>query len=122
MKARIFTDGFEGHRKRSKVVVEKLMRSEKIEAETTITFADPLDLVGFLTVERIRLCEVARKKNLSVTELARELRRDRKAVTRDIAKLEQAGFLRTRLESNPGHGNVRIVEPVAQKFELLTTF
>ncbi len=122
MKAKIFTDGFEGHRKRSKALVEKLTRGEKIESEIAITFADPLDLLGFLSAERIRLCDVARKKTLSVTELARELRRDRKAVTRDVAKLEQAGLLRTRLQPNPGHGHVRVVEPVAQKFELLTTF
>ena len=122
MKARIFSDGFEGHRSRSASFVEKLMRREKIKPEIAITFADPLDLANFLTVNCIRLCEATRRGPVSVSQLATELKRDPKSVRRDIGKMERAGLLRTRLVSNPGHGKTRIVESVAQKFELIATF
>ena len=43
-------------------------------------------------------------------------------VRRDVAKLEQAGLVRTREEVNPGHGRVKIVEPVAMSFRLRASF
>jgi hypothetical protein len=42
-----------------------------------------------------------------------------RAVSRDVALLERAGLLRTRYESNPGHGRLKIVEPVAQEYKLV---
>jgi predicted transcriptional regulator len=57
-----------------------------------------------------------------VTALAKKLKRDPKSVRRDVAKLEQYGIVRTREEINPGHGRVKIVEPVAKSFELRATF
>jgi predicted transcriptional regulator len=66
--------------------------------------------------------EVARTKPYSVTALAKKLKRDPKSVRRDVQKLEQAGVLRTRQAINPGHGRVKIVEPVAQSFELRARF
>jgi predicted transcriptional regulator len=71
-----------------------------------------------LTAERIRLCQVARKKRLSISALAAELGRNRGSVTRDVNKLKQFGLLRLREEINPGHGVVQIVEPVAEKFDM----
>jgi hypothetical protein len=42
-------------------------------------------------------------------------------VSRDVELLEQFGLLRTRYETNPGHGRRRIVEPRAEKFHLIAT-
>jgi predicted transcriptional regulator len=53
---------------------------------------------------------------------AKKLGRDPKSVRRDVAKLEQYGVVRTREEINPGHGRVKIVEPVADLFELRASF
>jgi len=75
-----------------------------------------------LTAERMRLCQVARTKAFSVSGLARALKRDPKSVRRDVQKLESFGVLRTRMEVNPGHGRVKIVEPVAASFELRARF
>ena len=47
--------------------------------------------------------------------LAIILKRDRKAVSRDVKLLESLGLLRTRDESNPGHGVKTVVEPLAEK-------
>jgi hypothetical protein len=53
---------------------------------------------------------------------ASSLKRDLKSVRRDVRKLESYGVLRTREQINPGHGRVRIVEPVAECFELRASF
>jgi len=121
MKTKVFTDGFEGHVRRSLERVRKMERGERLEPERIITFADPLDMLECLTAQRIRLCQVARKKRLSISALAEELGRNRGSVTRDVNKLKRFGLIRLREQVNPGHGVVQIVEPVARKFDLRST-
>jgi predicted transcriptional regulator len=122
MKITVRSDGFEGYKKRALARSKKLGRRERLEPEATITFETPLAMLEILTAERIRLCEVARKQAFSISALAGELKRDPKSVRRDVLKLERIGVLRTREEINPGHGKVRIVEPVAERFELRARF
>jgi predicted transcriptional regulator len=117
MKTKVFFDGFEGHVRRSLERARRREKGERLEAERIITFEDPLQMIECLTVQRIRLCQVVRKKRLSISALA-ELGRNRGSVTRDVNKLKKFGLLRLREEVNPGHGVVQIVEPVAEKFEM----
>ncbi len=118
MKTKVFSDGLEGHVQRSLARLEKMDKGERLESERIITFADPLHLLECLTAERIRLCQVARRKRLSISALAEELGRNRGSVTRDVNKLKALGLIRLREQVNPGHGVVQIVEPVAKKFDL----
>lgn len=118
MKTKIFSDGFEGHVRRSLERARKMERGEHLEPEKIITFADPLHMLECLTANRVRLCQVARKKRLSISALAEELGRNRGSVTRDVNKLKSFGLIRLREQVNPGHGKVQIVEPVAQKFDM----
>ena len=118
MKAKVFKDGFEGHVRRSLERAAKRGQGARLEAEKIITFADPLDMMECLTAQRVRLCQMIRKKRLSISALADELGRNRGSVTRDVNKLRQFGLLRLREQVNPGHGVVQIVEPVAQRFEM----
>ena len=120
MKTKIFSDGFEGHVRRSLDRARRRERGERLEAERIITFADPLDMLACLTAQRIRLCQVIREKPLSISALATELGRNRGSVTRDVNKLKKLGLLRLREQVNPGHGVVQIVEPLAQKFDMRT--
>jgi hypothetical protein len=41
-----------------------------------------------------------------------------RAVSRDVARLEKAGLLRTSYRINPGHGRYKVVEPVAKEYNL----
>ena len=122
MKLTIRGDGFEGWAERGRERAERLMRKEMLEPEMTINFDSPLEMLECLTAERMRLFKAAQGKVYSVSELAAALKRDTKSVRRDVQKLEQAGVLRTRQAINPGHGRVKIVEPVAQSFELRARF
>lgn len=122
MKLTVRSDGFEGFKKRAMERARRLDRGEKIASSRTITFESPLDIFQVLTAERMRLCIVARTKPYSVTGLATALKRDPKSVRRDVLKLEKYGVLRIREKINPGHGRVKIIEPVAKSFELRTSF
>jgi predicted transcriptional regulator len=118
MKTKVFADGFQGHVSRSLERARKMERSERLEPEKIITFADPQHMFECLTAERVRLCQTVRKRKFSISALALELGRNRGSVTRDIKKLRDFGLIRLREEVNPGHGVVQIVEPVAQKLEM----
>ena len=101
---------------------KKIDRGETIAHEISITFADPADLLRVLSVERLRVLRTIRKKTKpTISDLALTLRRDRKAVRRDVKLLETLGLLKTSRESNPGHGVKTIVEPLAMKYQLTAT-
>ena len=118
MRMKINSDGFEGYAKRALARARKLDRGERIKPAVSITFEDPLAMVEVLTAERLRLLKKVRTRSLSVSGLAAALGRDPKSVRRDVVKLERAGVVRTREETNPGHGRAKIVEPVAREYRL----
>jgi predicted transcriptional regulator len=97
----------------------KMDRGEKLPSEITMTFEDPSDLVRVLSAERVRVLHAVRTKPAAVSELAATLRRDRKAVKRDVSLLESFGLVSRREEINPGHGRRRIIEPCAAKYQLV---
>src|SRR3974390_3257275 len=122
MKLNVKTDGFEGYAKRAVARARKLDQRERIKPEIIITFENPLEMLEVLTAERIRLVQTVRTKSSSISALAATLGRDPKSVRRDVLKLERAGVVRTREEINPGHGRVKVVEPVAPGWQMDTGF
>lgn len=113
MKLKVFHDGFEGFLERSQSRAAKRARGERVE-ETVITFADAADLTDCLSPERIRLFQAVKAQRFSVSELARELGRNRSAVTRDVNKLRKFGLVEVYETINPGHGRIKVVHAVAQ--------
>ncbi len=99
----------------------KLDRGRKLPHEITMSFEDPADLVRVLSAERVRVIHAVREKPAPVSELAITLKRDRKAVKRDVTLLESFGLINAREEINPGHGRRRIIEPLAAKYQLIAT-
>ena len=96
-------------------------RGERLPSEITMMFEDPADLVRVLSAERVRVLRAVRTKPVPVSELAVTLRRDRKAVRRDVSLLESFGLVSTRAELNPGHGRRRVIVPRAAKYQLVAT-
>ncbi len=118
MKTKVMIDGFDGHVRRSLDRAAKMERGEHLEPEKIITFADPIDMLECLTVQRIRLIQTTREQRLSISALAIALKRNRGSVTRDVNTLRQLGLLRLSERVNPGHGKVQIVEPIAKKLDM----
>lgn len=106
---------------RSLARARKLDRGETLPSEITMTFENPADLVKVLSVERVRVLRAVRMNPAAVSELATALRRDRKAVSRDVSLLASFGLVSTREEINPGHGRRKVVSPRALKFQLVAT-
>ncbi len=108
---------------RSAERARKLGRGEKVPAEKRITFEDPLDLMRVLSAQRVRVLRTVRTRAIkpTVTSLAAMLKRDRKAVSRDVKLLESLGLVKMVTERNPGHGTMKVVEPLAEKFYLTAT-
>jgi predicted transcriptional regulator len=98
---------------------KKLDQGEVLPSGITITFEDPEDLLDVLTPERVRLLRRVKTCSQQLNALAISLKRDVRAVSRDVSLLERAGLLRTSYESNPGHGRKKVVESVAQEYKLV---
>jgi predicted transcriptional regulator len=119
MRLTIHSDGLEGFRRRSRELARKMDRGEKIRPEKSITFENPIEMAKVLTPERIRLYQVVKRKETSVTSLANGLKRDRSSVSRDVRLLELKGLLKTHQVSNPGHGRVKMVTAPVEKLTLV---
>ena len=116
---RIAADGVTGFFDRAREHARKLDRGLELPPEITVSFESTADMMRVLSAQRVRLLRAARQKPSAVSDLAARLRRDARAVSRDVELLEQFGLVRTRYEINPGHGKRRIVEPRAARYQLV---
>jgi len=121
MKVRISNDGVKGFFGRAREHARTLDRGGELAPEMTISFENASDMMRILSPQRVRVLRVARQGAAPVSRLASGLKRDTRAVSRDIDLLEQLGLLRTWYQANPGHGRRRIVEPCAAKFQFVAT-
>ncbi|WP_420238167.1 hypothetical protein ACOBR2_00735 [Telmatobacter bradus] len=94
-------------------------RGGKLPTGITISFEDPLEMLSVLTVERLRLLKQIKQETQQISVLARSLKREVRAVSRDVLLLEKAGLVKTSYANNPGHGRMKLVEPVAQEYKLV---
>jgi predicted transcriptional regulator len=118
---RITTEGAKVFFARVRDHARKLDRGEALPPEVTISFENASDMLKVLSPERVRVLCLAKKGPASVSNLAAGLKRDTRAVSRDVDLLEQFGLLHTRYQVNPGHGRLRIVEPRAERYQLVAT-
>lgn len=118
MKTIVAVESFDDLRNRSLARARLLDKGVRIKPERRITFETVEDMLACLTPHRLRLIEAARQRPQSVTDLATSVARNRSSVQRDISALRKAGLLRLSKRRNPGHGQVQIVEAVAEHFTL----
>lgn len=119
IRTRIVGDGVKGFFGRAREHARRLDRGETLAPETTISFENALDMMRVLTPERVRVLCVTKQGAMSISSLASGLKRDTRAVSRDVDLLEELGLLATYYQTNPGHGRRRIVEPRAAKYRLV---
>jgi predicted transcriptional regulator len=120
-KIQVTNGGVKGFFERSREHARRLDRGESLAPEVTVSFENVDDIVSILSPQRIRVLELAKKGPKPVASLANGLNRDLRAVSRDVDLLERFGLLRSRYETNPGHGKRRIVEPRAARYLLVAT-
>ena len=76
------------------------------------------DFLTQLTPKRFELLRIASKGRHSIADLASASQRNPSAVSRDIAKLSALGLVKVESVSNQGHGQKKVVMPVANTISI----
>ena len=104
--------------KRGKKLASLADTGQILPQEHTITFEDPLEMVRVLSAARIVLLRTVKMYPGSITSLSTRLKRDRSAVTRDVAILKKAGLVTVEQKVLPGHGRMKEVKTTAHRLKL----
>ncbi|CFQ52690.1 putative transcriptional regulator [Yersinia frederiksenii] len=104
--------------KRGKQLAALADVGQTLPEEHIITFEDPLEMVRVLSAARIVLLRAVKKHPGSITSLSTLLKRDRSAVTRDVAILQKAGLVTVEQKVLPGHGRMKEVKTTAHRLKL----
>jgi predicted transcriptional regulator len=118
---KIHTDGLEGARRRSLVRARMLDRGKKLKPTCSITFESPAEMARMLSEARRKVVSAVRQQPMTVTELAKKLKRDPSSVSKDVIAMEQVGILQSQTITNPGHGVIKQVAAAAEKIKLTAT-
>ncbi len=88
-------------------------KADALPYAKTFTSFEFEDFLSQLTPKRFELLRLASKGCRSIADLATAAHRDPSAVSRDVAKLSKLGLVRVEVVPNEGHGQKKIVTPVA---------
>jgi len=105
--------------RRGRELARKLDKGEHIPAENIITFEDPEDILELITPARVGLFRAVKEEPGSIADIARRLHRDRSAVKRDVDILAAAGLVQVETKPISGHGRMKFVTAVADRFQLM---
>lgn len=117
-KTEISVERVEAFFERGRKLARLADRGGRIPPSRVVAFDDIESLLQALTTKRVLLLKQVRAAPGSITDLARKLRRDRSAVTRDVQALERVGVLRVTEKSLPGHGRQKWIAPIARDIRL----
>jgi predicted transcriptional regulator len=118
---KIHTDGLEGARRRSLARARMLDKGKKLKPMRSITFESPAEMARMLSEARRKVVNAVREQPMTVTELAKKLKRDPSSVSKDVIAMEQVGILNSQTITNPGHGVIKRVAAAAEKIKLTAT-
>ena len=104
--------------KRGRQLARAADRGERLPRERVISFEDPADLMKLMTETRLALFRAVKETPGSISDIAQRLHRDRSAVKRDVDELQRAGLITVTEKVLPGHGRMKEVRAVADRFHL----
>ena len=93
-------------------------RGEGIRPSRVVAFEDVESLLHVLTKRRVLRLNQVKETPTSITALAKRLKRDRSAVTRDVQVLERFGVIQVTEKPLPGHGRQKWITPLAGEIRL----
>ena len=93
-------------------------RGHAIPPSRVVAFEDAESLLHVLTKKRVLLLRQVAESPTSISVLARKLKRDRSAVTRDVQVLERFGVVQVTEKPLPGHGRQKWITPLAGEIHL----
>ena len=93
-------------------------RGNAIPSSRVVAFEDVESLLHVLTEKRVLLLRQVNQTPTSISLLAKNLKRDRSAVSRDVQVLERFGVIQVTEEPLPGHGRQKWIAPLAAEIHL----
>src|SRR5882762_3730705 len=114
-KTEIRVERAEAFFERGRKLAKMADRHQPIPSSNVIAFEDIESLLHVLTQKRVLLLKQVKQTPASISDLAKKLKRDRSAVTRDVQILECFGVLQVTEKPLPGHGKQKWITPVARE-------
>jgi predicted transcriptional regulator len=93
-------------------------QGDAIPPSRVVAFEDVESLLHVLTEKRVLLLRQVNQTPTSISVLAKKLKRDRSAVTRDVQLLERFGVIQVTEKPLPGHGRQKWITPLASEIHL----
>lgn len=102
------------HSRQSKQVARALdAKAETLPYAKVFSSYEFAEFLNQLTPKRFELLRLACKGGCSIADLAAASHRDPSAVSKDVGRLTRLGLVRVETVRNEGHGQKKIVTPVA---------
>lgn len=102
------------HSRKSKELARALdAKVDSLPYTRVLTSYEFEDFLSQLTPKRFELLRLASKGRRSIADLAAAAHRDPSAVSKDVSRLTKLGLVKVELVQNDGHGQKKIVSPVA---------
>lgn len=93
-------------------------KGDAVPTSRVVAFEDVASLLHVLTEKRVLLLQQVKETPTSIGALARQLKRDRSAVARDVQVLERFGVIQVTEKPLPGHGRQKWISPLAGEIRL----
>jgi predicted transcriptional regulator len=103
---------------RGRKLAEAADRGNAIPSSRVVAFEDVESLLHVLTEKRVLLLRQVNQTPTSISLLAKNLKRDRSAVSRDVQVLERFGVIQVTEKPLPGHGSQKWIAPLAAEIHL----
>lgn len=103
---------------RGRLLARAADRGEQLPDERVISFEDPAEVMRLVTAARLALFRAVKEMPGSITQISERLHRDRSAVKRDVDELARVGLVTIADKVLPGHGRMKEVRVVANRFSL----
>jgi predicted transcriptional regulator len=117
-KTEIRVDRVDSFFERGRKLAKAVDRGNAIPFSRVVAFEDVESLLHVLTEKRVLLLRQINQTPTSISLLAKKLKRDRSAVTRDVQVLERFGVIQVTGRPLPGHGRQKWITPLAGEIHL----
>ena len=117
-KAEIRVERVDSFFERGRKLAKAADRGNAIPSSRVVAFEDVESLLHVLTEKRVLLLRQVNQTPTSISLLAKNLKRDRSAVSRDVQVLERFGVIQVTEKPLPGHGRQKWIAPLAAEIHL----
>ena len=104
---------------RARELARRADAGKRIPESRVVAFEEADDLLALRSPKRVQLLRALRQEPGSIADLARRLRRDRAAVTRDVQQLARFGVVEVTEKPLPGHGRQKWIRAASAAIELV---